>query len=296
MTANIKDWFVPRFETEVHHAYQQMQSRLGDTVSGGATFTGDKAYFPRLGAVEAYDSPDFARLVLANAAQDFIEVQANPKFIAFGLWDPHKHKYSIATAVEYGKAAAGAIRRAEDDCIIGALAGAAANGVKQIGSSAMENITTIGSYADVATLDDVAEAIAILGGNEAFEGEDVTIVTPFRQKVQFALDPFMASNDVKANMPWNDLNWRRSERLTQTADGQGVDIFVYARSALVSAYNDQLTKIDERDGGSLTDINGYWLQVGAAARSANGIVRIRSRKNFSLYREPSPVVGLVAAP
>lgn len=288
MTANIKDWFVPRFETEVHHAYQQMTARLGDTVSGGATFTGDKAYFPRLGAVEAYDSPDFARLVLANAAQDFIEVQANPKFIAFGLWDPHKHKYSIATAVEYGKAAAGAIRRAEDDCIIGALAGAATNGVKEIGGAAMEPIVTLGDYNSVGTLDDVAEAIATLGGNEAFEGEDVTIVTPFRQKVQFALDPFMASNDVKANMPWNDLNWRRSERLTGSADGAGVDIFVYARSALVSAYNDQLTKIDERDGAALTDINGYWLQVGAAARSAKGIIRIKAKKNFQLFREPTP--------
>jgi hypothetical protein len=112
MTENVKEWFVPKFEDTVHHQYQQNTSRLGDTVAGGGTFTGDKIYFPRMGVAEAYDSPQFARLALANVAQDFIEVQASPKFIAFGLWDPNANKYSIATATEYGKQAASAIARA----------------------------------------------------------------------------------------------------------------------------------------------------------------------------------------
>lgn len=295
MTENVKEWFVPRFETEVHNQYQQRTSRLGDTVAGGGTFIGDKIYFPRMGVAEAYDSPQFAKLALANVAQDFIELTAAPKFIAFGLWDPNKSKYSIATAVEYGKQAASAIARAEDDCIIKALTTAATSGVKEIGSANLGAIQTIGDYNTPATLDDIAEAIALLGEDEAFEGEEITVVLPFRNKIQMALDPYMASNDVKGNMPWNDLNWKMSQRLAKSADGEGVDIMVYAKSALVSGYNDNLTKIDERDGPALTDILGYWLQVGAAARNAKGIKRIKSKKNFSLFRQPTAVEGLVAA-
>lgn len=288
MTDNVKEWFVPRFETEVHNQYQQRTSRLGDTVSGGGTFVGDKIYFPRMGVAEAYDSPAFARLALANVSQDFIELTAAPKFIAFGLWDPNAHKYSIATAAEYGKQAAAAISRAEDDCIIQALVTAATAGVKEIGAATMESIETIGDYTTPATLDDVAEAISLLGEDEAFEGEEVTIVLPFRNKVQMSLDPYMANNDVRGNMPWNDLHWKRSQRLAQSGDGEGVDIMVYAKSAMVSGYNDKLTKIDERDGPALTNILGYWLQVGAAARNARGIKRIKTKKNFSLFREPTP--------
>lgn len=293
MTENVKNWFVPKFEDAVKHYSQQQTSRLGDTVAGGGTFVGDKVYFPRLGAVEAYDSPEFGRMILANANQDFIEVTTNPKFVAFGLWEPHKHKYSVATATEYGKAAAAAIRRAEDRAIIEALNVAATIGVKEIGANAPTAIASIGSYSDAPTMDLVAEAIAMLGENEAFEGEEVTIVTPWRAKLQFALDPLMNKNDVKSNLPWNDLNWRHSGLLPKNGSG-GVDIFIYAKSAMVSAYNDEPTKISERDGPALTDINGYYVQVGAAARAREGIIRIKAKESFTLSRHPIPVMDVGA--
>ncbi|WP_338577787.1 phage capsid protein [Brevundimonas olei] len=297
MTANIKSWFTPKYFDEVHHAYQGDRNKLGDTVSGGGTFVGDKAYFPRMGAVDVYDSPEFARLILANVGQDFIELTAKPKFIAFGLWDPNAHKYTLNTAAEYGKAGAKAIIRGENQCIIDALKEAAANGVKKIGGAPgeVDQVHTIGDYDTVATLNDIANGIAHLGSQEAFEGEQVTCLLPFRNKMQFALDPYMASNDVKENMPWNDLSWRRNERTGGNADGTGVDLWLYAKSALVSGYNDKPTKIDERDGAALTDIIGEWFQAAAAARDAAGIVRIKSKANFVLSREPTPVSGLVAA-
>lgn len=295
MTENVKEIFSKKYFDEVQHVYQESKRKLGDTVAGGALFEGEKAYFPRMGAVDVYDSPDFARLVLANIKNDFIELSAQPKFIAFGLWDPHKSKYTIPVAAEYGKAAAKAIIRGENQCIIDALIAAATNGVRQVGgaSNEVDQVHTIGSYDEVATLDDIAEAIAVLGGNEAFEDEDVTCLMPFRNKMQFALDPYMASNDVKGNMPWEDLNWRHSQRTGGNADGSGVDIYLYAKSALVSGYNDNPTKIDERDGAALTDIMGEWFQAAAIARSAKGIIRIKSKANFTLSRHPTPVEGLV---
>lgn len=289
MTENVKSWFVPKFEQTVQHQFQQPDVRLGDTVAGGGTFVGDNCYFPRMGAVDAYENIQFAKLALANVGQDFISVQAKARFVAFGLYDPNKNKLSINTAVEYGKSAYMAIKRAEDDAIITALALAAANGVSSIGdTNVTENMVTIGDYNTPATLDLVAEGVANLGEQEAFAGQKVTIVAPFRNKTQFALDPYMAKSDVKDNLPWNDLNWRQSERLPKDAGTGGRDIFLYARDSVVSAYNDKLTAIDERDGAALTDIIGYWLQVGAAVRNVRGIVRIKTKGNFSLSRQPIP--------
>ncbi len=297
MTNSVKDWFVPRFETEVHHQYQQTDQRLGDTVAGGATFVGDKAYFPRVGPGKTYKNAHMAKLALLNFGSDFIEVSCEAEFAAFGLYDPDAHKYSIATAVEYGIEAANAVVRAEDDSVIRALAQAAAVGVKKIGGAPgeMEQIVTIGDYDTVADLDLISEGVAILGTNEAFKGQKVTCVTPFRNSVNMSLDPYMAKSDMKENLPWNRLGWRTYEDLPTNLDASGVDMFMYARSAVVSAYNDKMTKIDERDGASLTDILGYWVQTGAAPRNARGIIRIKSKKNFSLYRQPVPVEGLVAA-
>ncbi len=290
MTDSVKGWFVPRFETEVHHQYQQDDQRLGDTVAGGGTFVGDKAYFPRVGPGKTYKNAHMARLALLNFGTDMIEVSCEAEFAAFGLYDPDAHKYSISTAVEYGIEAANAIKRAEDDAIIAALAEAAANGVKKIqtDSNEMENIITLGDYNTPADLDLISEGIAVLGGNEAFRGQKVTCVTPFRNSVNLSLDPYIAKSDMKENLPWNKLQWRTHEGLPTTPDGEGVDLFMYARSAVVSGYNDKMTKIDERDGASLTDILGYWVQTGAAPRNAKGIIRIKSKKNFSLYREPTP--------
>lgn len=297
MTENVKDWFIPRFETEVKQAYQQLTSRLGDTTAGGGTFQGNICYFPRMGAVDTYDNERFQKLRLANFDQDFIGVQAAPNFVAFGLYDPDKHKYSIATAVEYGQAAAAAIARSEDRAIIGALTDAMNNGVPDYGAGYQGNApgkgnvmpTILGDYNTVATMDTIAEAVSILGENEAFENQQITVAVPFHNKIQFALDPINYKTTVKSNMPWDDINWRNTQLFPVDAGTSGRIIAVYAKSAVVSAWNDEMTKIDERDGRALTDIMGYWNQVGAKARDALGIVFVKTKGNFHLSRYATPV-------
>jgi hypothetical protein len=294
MTQNVPNWFITKFNDEVKHLAQQANQRLAGTVDDLGIFVGDDMFVPRMGAVEMYDSPAYAKLALANAQQDFIKVSADPKFVAFGLWDAHKNKLSINLAKAYAKSAHMATLRSRDRIIRNALADAAANGVVNTKGDPAVQIATIGDYGVVATLDDIAEGVAILGGNEYWEGEEVACVTPFRHAVNFSLDPLMNRTDVnKTNLPWNKLNWRNYEKLptsgTAGDPAEGVDIFLYAKSAIVAAANDEMKEINERDGGALTDIIGYWHQEGAAARESSGIVRIKSKKNFSLFRQPSPI-------
>jgi hypothetical protein len=165
-------------------------------------------------------------------------------------------------------------------------------GVAPIGGGAPVPVTTIGDYDTPADLDLIVEGITLLGENEAFEGEDITCVTPFRNKVLLSMDPYLAKSDMKGNRPWEDVRWRHTQMLPKP-EADGVDIYLYARSAMVSAYNDQMTKIDERLGASLTDMNGYWLQVGAAPRDGRGIIRIKSKATFPITRRATDVNGLV---
>lgn len=288
MTQQVPNWFIEKYNDEVKHLAQQKTRRLGDTTSGGGTFVGDKVYFPRMGAVEMYDSAAFAQITLANAKMDFIELTAEPKFVAFGIWDAHKNKLSINLAKEYAKASLMAVYRREDKMIADALRAAAAAGGTEV--------TTLGAYDSVATMDDIAEAIATLGENEYFEGEDITVALPWRNKLQFSLDHLFHNKNVRAeDMPWADVNWRTYQGLTAPTDNTGVDIFVYARSAVVSGYNDQMTPIKERIGGALTDMIGFWNQGGATVREGKGVIRVKAKKSFSLTREPIPMLDVIAA-
>ena len=294
MTQNVPNWFITKFNDEVKHLAQQQTLRLGGTVDDLGVFVGDQMHVPRMGAVEMYDSPAFARLALANGKMDFIKVDCDAKFVAFGLWDPHKNKLSINLAKAYAKAANMATLRSRDKIIRDALNNAAVNGVVNTKGDPAENIVTIGSYDKIATLNDIAEAVALLGENEYWDGETVSCVTPFRHSVNFSLDPLMYKSDVnKANLPWNSLNFRNYQKLPTSGTpgdaAEGVDLFVYAKSAVVAAANDEMKEINERDGGALTDIIGYWHQEGAVVRESTGVIRIKSLKNFDLFREPEQV-------
>lgn len=294
MTQNLPNWFTKKYDqSSVQHIAQQRERRLGGTVSMIGSFVGDTVYFPRMGKVEMYDSPRMARIALANADMDMISLQAKPKFILMGVWDPDKKKLSVDTAAEYGRAQATAYVRAEDRIIRDVLASAAAVGVGNTAGTFVP-ITTIGDYTTVADLDTVAQGIAVLGGQEMWEGQEVTYVSPFILKANMALDPYMAKTDVKGNLPWNELNWRTYEELPKNGDGTGVDTFLYARSAIGYGFNDDLTKIEGREDAALTDLIGNWFQAGAMAREPAGIVRIKSKIPTALARKPVPIIDMAA--
>lgn len=300
MTMNIPNWFIKKYEDTVTHRSQQRTPRLADTVAGGGMFIGDSVFFPRMGAAEAYDSARLAVLALANADMDMIEVKAKPKFLAFGIWDPDKNKLNESVATEYGIAAVNGIMRAEDRMIADALNTAGTVGITNT-VGAVETITTIGDYNTVADLDTIAAGIAALGAQYMVDGMDITYAAPFKLKTNMSLDPYMAKSDMKNNLPWNDLTWRSFEGfnnqdglpLDKHPESTGVDTYLYCRTALASAYNNEKTPITERLGERLADMIGQWFQAGAVAKEPKGIIRIRSKYNFALSRKAVPITQVV---
>lgn len=290
---NMPDWFIPKYREEVILRAQQRKRRLEGCTMDAGMFVGDDCYFPRFGSVETYKSDRLAMLALANAKMDFVKVNAVPEFVAFGLWDPDKHKLNINAAGQFAGASVKAINRAHDRQVIDALNDAAANGVANTRGDAAENITTIGDYNTIADLETIATAVAQLGTDEMFEGETITYVTPFKLQVQNSLDPYLAKNDMKGNRPWDQINWRQFERLAGNgtggsgaiADGAtGVDTFLFAQGAVASAANDTDVPIEERLGGQVADMIGQWFQACAKVLEPKGVIRIKSKLDFTLLR------------
>ncbi len=299
--AQLPNWFIAKYNAEVALRAQQRERRLAGAVTSGGTFMGDYVYFPRIGSVEMYDSHRMAQLALANASQDWINFHCKPKFAAFGVWDPDKNKLSIQAASEYARVLMAAANRAEDKLIVDQLNNAAINGVQGVDANnanigAVDNITTLGDYNTVVDLDLLSTAIAQLGTNEMFEGEELTWVTPFKVKVQTGLDPYKVFSNVNNDdLPWNQLSHRTYERLYDNngtpavpATSTGVDTYLFARSAVVSDYNNEMTEINERWGIALTDVMGKWFQAGAGVREPKGVIRIKSKYNFNIARTGMP--------
>jgi hypothetical protein len=298
MTMQLPNWFIPKYREEVLTRAQQKKRKLEGLTSDVGTFIGDDCHFPRFGSVETYQSSRMAALALANADMDWVKKNAVPEFVAFGLWDPDRNKLNINAAGHYAEACVKAINRAHDRQIIDALADAAANGVANTKGDAAENITTIGDYNTVADLELIATAISTLGTNEMFEDEQVSLILPFKLQVQNALDPYLAKMDMKSNRPWDQIAWKSYERLPGNgAAGEGwlaggatgVDMFVFAKSAVASAQNDTDVPINERLGANLADMIGQWFQACAKALEPKGIIRIKSKLDFTLLRHAMPV-------
>lgn len=301
MTMNLPNWFIPKYNDEVTIRAQQKRRKLDGLTEDGGMFIGDDCYFPRFGNVETYTIQRLAELSLANVAMDFVKVNAAPEVVALGIWDPDKNKLNQNIAGQYAGAAVKATNRALDRQVVDCLKDAAANGVANTKGDAAENITTIGDYNTTADLELICTAIAQLGTDEMFEEESVSLLLPFKLKLQQALDPYLAKMDMKSNRPWDEITMRSYERLPGNgAAGEGwisggatgVDMFVFAKGAVQTGRNDGVVEINERLSGRLGDMVGQWFQSCAKVIEPKGVIRIKSKLDFTLLRHAMPVTDV----
>lgn len=306
---NAPDWFPEKWQEEITLKSQQMRPKIADTVANGGMFSADTAYFPRIGSVEAMDAARLQQFASTAPPLDWIPISAAPKFLPIKIWDPDKSKLTIPIVQEFATVITGGINRAIDDLVIKAFNDAVTSGIQPVrgrsaeaqAAPAVENIVTIGDYNTVVDWDVVSEALALLGEADVdVESEQITLATSARYKVNLALDPLMTTGNTNMkDLPWSNLGLRSSSRLPGLAkgplnasgvnDGTGVDMYLYARSAAVTGWNDQVTDINERLGGLLADMIGQWFQGGAVVKSPEKIIRIKGKQNFSVKRKSIPI-------
>lgn len=302
MAHEMPDWFIPKYRDEFKLRSEQKKRRLDGLAEEGGIFIGDDCHFPRFGSAETTKSSRMQELVHNQIPLDFIKVAAEPEFVNFTIWDPDKKKLNISMAGAFAGASVRAVHRARDRQHVDALALAAASGVTNT-KSVTETITTLGSYTVVADLELIAAAIVQLGTDEMFEGESISIIAPFKLQVQNALDPYMAkAGELKGNRPWDMVDWRSYERLPgngaagqgwASAGATGVDMFIHAKSAVMTVQNDDDTEINERLGSRMGDMMGRWFQSASAVVEPKGVIRIKSKLDFTLARTPMPTRTVV---
>lgn len=300
---NLPDWFPEAWKTEVDLLAQQVKPAIADTFSDGGYFSADTVYFPRVGTVEAMDQARLQEFATTGPGLDWIPLAAHPKFLPIKIWDADKSKLTIPVVQEFTKAVRAGINRALDDMCVDALVAAVA-GINPVrgrsaeaqAAPAAETPHTIGDYNTIADWDTISEAIAYMGEQDVdIENEDLTLITSQRYKVNLSLDPLMTSGNTNMkDLPWSKLSMRASTRLPGlpnrltagvAGDGTGVDMYLYARSTAVKAWNDAPTDIDERLGGSLANMFGQWFQAGAVVKQAKKLVRIKGKQNFAVTRK-----------
>jgi hypothetical protein len=302
MSQNLPDWFVDKWSDEVKLRAQQQTTSLHQYADNAGVFTGDHMYVPRIGSVDAVEVARLQQLANTSPPLDWVSVLCKPKFLPLMIWDPDINKLTIPVVQKMTKAVSAGMARSQDAMVRDAINTAIVSGVTGVrGPStdatpapATENITTIGDYNTIADLDTIAQAVAVLGSNYEFEGEDVTVCMPFKLGVNMTLDPYMAKNDVKID--WlNKLKFTTYEKLYDNAGvpfnaaSTGADILMFARSAVTSAYNDEIKDINERLGNIMANMFGQWYQGGAMVSEPKGVLRIKTKTNFTIARKPIPV-------
>lgn len=297
MAHELPDGFIPKYFDELKlRGGEQKTRRLAGMATQGGKFTGDDAYFPRVGSAETTKASRMQELLNNQLPLDWIKTAAEPEFVNFTIWDPDKNKITFDMASVFAEASSRAIGRAQDRQIIDALNQAATSGVTNT-KAQTENVVTIGDYDTVADLETFCQAFVLLGEQEMFVGEKVTVIEPFRLMANLSLDPYMAKTDVKTQQIWNKADWRTYERLPGNGTNgagwvggaaTGVDIFVVAHSAIAEAINDNPTDINERLGSRVGDMIGAWFQSASAVTEAKGVIRVKSKIDFSLLRRAQP--------
>lgn len=304
MSQNLPDWFVDKWTEEVKIRAQQQTTSLHQYADPAGVFIGDHMYVPRIGQVDAIRGQRLQQLGTTTPPMDWVSVKCDPVFLPLVIWDPDKTKLTIPVTQKMAGAVTAGIARAQDAMVRDAINLAVTAGVTGVrGPSAeatpapaTETPTTIGDYNTVVDLDGIAQAVAVLGGNYEVEGESLTFVSPFKINVNMSLDPYMAKTDTKID--WlRKITFTTYEKLYDQAGvpfnaaSTGADCYLFAKSAVTSAYNDNIKEINERLGSIMADMFGQWFQGNAMVTEPLGIVRVKTKTNFTIARKPTPVLN-----
>jgi hypothetical protein len=289
---NVKTYF-----KSMDHAYQQGKPKLLQYVTQGGSFIGDKAYFPRMEPVVAQNLQRLTEVSLQNGVHEMIEVGCPARIAAMPVADVDKNKLSVSLATEYGVATNRAMQRDVDKTIYDAMLAAA--------NAAGSTVKTIGNYNNDLTFTHLLEAMAYLDDQEALEDEVAAIVMPATPRALLAGNlnlglaqaPGLSKASIRFLDPLDDVDvvtFKNCSSVTAAPAGDpaltagvvGTDVFVWVRSAVCAAMNDDLKAVNERLGSYLTDMIGAWQQKGACVRHKNGIVRIKCRRNSPIVITP----------
>lgn len=276
MSTSVELSFVKNFEAEVHLQYQQMGSKLRNTVRTKNNVTGSTTVFQKVGKGTAATKARHGKVPVMNVDHTPVECTLQDFYAGDWVDQLDELKTNINEQQVVAKAGAFALGRKTDELIIAALDGAT------------RVVTGTGDLADTAGLTraKVLAAFEMLGAVDVpDDGQRVCVVGWKQWSDLLGINEFASTQYVgDSELPWKGAQMKKWLGTTWIAHsglplvGNVRQCFWYHRTAVAHAVGADVTTDITWHGERAAFFVNNMMSQGAVMVDAEGIVRLRARE------------------
>ncbi len=273
MSTQVSQSFVKNFEADVHLAYQQMGSKLKNTVRYKNNVIGSSTIFQKVGKGVASGKARHGLVPVMSIDHSPVECELQDYYAGDWVDALDELKMSIDERRVIASAGAYALGRKTDELIINALSKA--------GST-----NDVGDYTKAMTKADILNAFAKLNENDVpDDGQRFGIVGPLQWNALLNIPEFSSSDYAGDNLPflkgtesrkWLGINWIMHTGLPLS--GTNRDCFIFHKTAIGHASGQDVKSDITWHGDHAAHFVNNMMSQGACLIDETGIVRIKSKE------------------
>lgn len=280
MSTQISQSFTKQFEADVHLAYQQMGSKLKNTVRFKNKVQGSSTVFQKVGKGVASGKARHGLVPVMSIDHTPVECELQDYYAGDWVDALDELKISIDERRIIASAGAYALGRKTDDLIIEAL-------------SKAPSTNDVGDYTKVLTKKDILDAFAKLNENDVpDDGQRFGLVGPHQWNALLNVPEFSNSDYAGDNLPflkgtesrkWLGINWVMHTGLPLTGSGKSQrDCFIFHKTAVGHASGQDVKSDISWHGDHAAHFVNNMMSQGACLIDGTGVVRIKCKEASSV--------------
>lgn len=273
MSVEVSKSFIKNFEADVHLAYQQMGSKLKDTVRYKNNVVGSSTVFQKVGKGIASGKARHGLVPVMSIDHAPVECELQDYYAGDWVDALDELKLSIDERRVIASSGAYALGRKTDELIIEAL------------DTAGET-NDVGDYTKVLDKSTILSAFAKLNENDIpDDGQRFGIVGPLQWNALLSIPEFSSSDYAGDNLPflkgtesrkWLGINWIMHTGLP--LDGTGRDCFIFHKTAVGHASGQDVKTDITWHGDHAAHFVNNMMSQGACLIDEGGVVRIKCKE------------------
>ncbi|MDR1694558.1 MAG: hypothetical protein LBR70_05165 [Lactobacillaceae bacterium] len=273
MSTKISSSFIKQFEADVHLAYQQMGSKLKDTVRYKNSVQGSSTVFQKVGKGVASQKARHGLVPVMNV--DYSPVECELQDYYAGDWVDALDELKIGHDERRVIAGSGAyaLGRKTDELIIEALSKTGA-------------ANDVGNYTAVLNKETILSAFAKLNeSNVPDDGQRFAVVGPMQWNALLSIEEFSSSDYAGDNAPflkgtesrkWLGINWIMHTGLPLNAGKR--ECFIYHKTAVGHASGQDVKTDISWHGDHAAHFVNNMMSQGTCLIDETGVVRIKCKE------------------
>lgn len=280
MSTQVSEAFRKQFESDVHLAYQQMGSKLKNTVRYKNNIQGSSTVFQKVGKGVASGKARHGLVPVMSLDHSPVECELQDFYAGDWVDALDELKLSIDERRVIASAGAYALGRKTDELIIDALSKAA-------------HTNDVGSYTAAMSKKDILDAFAKLNANEVpDDGQRFGLVGPHQWNALLNIPEFSNSDYAGDNLPflkgtesrkWLGINWIMHTGLPLSgSDSTQRDCFIFHKTAVGHASGQDVKSDITWHGDHAAHFVNNMMSQGACLIDETGVVRIKCKEASSI--------------